>query len=96
MAVRRVVCERKALKGLIRVSLTIVGDVIEEAKITGDFFLYPEDALWLLEEKLKGVRADVDSIRRVLEETFRDLNITTAGCSVEDFVLAMKCALEGV
>ncbi|RLF15957.1 MAG: biotin--protein ligase [Thermoprotei archaeon] len=45
---------------LVRVELEVDGGLIREAKITGDFFLYPEEAIFKLEESLKGVGVDAN------------------------------------
>jgi len=40
---------------LIKVALEVEGDVIKSAKICGDFFLYPEDAIEEIERSLKAL-----------------------------------------
>ena len=54
---------------LIRIRAKFRDDKIEDIRITGDFYIYPEDSIELLEEKLKGARiGDVDKIiNEVLE-----------------------------
>ncbi len=54
---------------LIRIRAKFRDDKIEEIRITGDFYIYPEDFIELLEEKLKGAKIeDVDKIiNEVLE-----------------------------
>lgn len=48
---------------LIRIRAKFRDDKIEDIRITGDFYIYPEDSIELLEEKLKGARiGDVDKI----------------------------------
>ncbi|NLG95307.1 MAG: lipoate--protein ligase family protein, partial [Acetomicrobium flavidum] len=37
--------EFKAPKGIIKVSLELDGTVISDINISGDFFMYPEEAL---------------------------------------------------
>ncbi|MGC9011754.1 lipoate protein ligase C-terminal domain-containing protein [Thermogladius sp.] len=86
------VYEHKARKGLIRVSLKIVEGVIEEATITGDFFIYPEDALFELEATLRGAKASWEEVSSKLDEFF-SRGVELAGSTPEDFKTALKKAL---
>jgi len=74
---------------LIKIFASIKNDVIEEIKITGDFFLHPEESIEILEEKLKGVKIDDETkIRNILKEFFESK--TLIGATVEDFLSALK------
>jgi lipoate---protein ligase len=63
-------------KKLIRISLDYSDDsnikVIQSIKITGDFFLYPEEALDILEAKLTGTKFERDAIKRIIESSLAD------------------------
>ncbi len=87
--------EVKSRKGLIRAKCRGSGGVIAELDITGDFFMYPEDLLWRVEEELIGVRIDYDEIYRRLDEIFRSLGIVLIGSRIDDFVRAIHCACSG-
>ncbi|MBS7658535.1 MAG: lipoate protein ligase C-terminal domain-containing protein [Candidatus Bathyarchaeia archaeon] len=77
---------------LIKVFVSIKNGVIEEIKITGDFFLHPEESIEILEEKLKGINVNEETkIRNVLNEFFKSK--TLIGATSEDFFLALKGAL---
>jgi lipoate-protein ligase A len=77
---------------LIKVSASIRNGLIEEIKITGDFFLHPEESIEALEEKLKGVKIEDESlIRNIINEFFKSKILV--GASPEDFFLAVKGAL---
>ncbi|WP_440059734.1 lipoate protein ligase C-terminal domain-containing protein [Thermogladius sp. 4427co] len=86
------VYEHKAAKGLIRVLVKIVDDTIEELSITGDFFMYPEDALFELEQSLKGLKASWNDIENKLNEFFGG-GIILAGSTPDDFKTAIRGAL---
>lgn len=78
---------KRAQKGVIKVRLTVDTEAsrIIEARITGDFFLYPEDALWKLEESLRGaaVAEVADRVRDALKEA------RLVGSTAEDFIEAI-------
>jgi len=57
----------KAKKGLIRVTKRVENGVIIDVKITGDFFMYPEEYLLDLERRLRGVRDDKDAVEKTLD-----------------------------
>ncbi|MEW6592399.1 MAG: lipoate protein ligase C-terminal domain-containing protein [Candidatus Hadarchaeota archaeon] len=60
--------EFKAPKGVIKVELELSDNIISRIFISGDFFMYPEDALERLEQALMGAKADkgslLDAVRR--------------------------------
>jgi len=88
-------CEVKARKGLIRVRTEVAENKISDILVTGDFFMYPEEALWKLEEALRGIEVDYGKIRKVIERVFRELNVALVGASLDDFVNAVWCSLSG-
>lgn len=55
---------------LIKVSLECLEDtkIIHSIRITGDFFLYPEETLDEIEDKLIGVRMDKTSIKETIDK----------------------------
>jgi len=75
---------------MIRVQLTERGGRIQEVRITGDFFLHPEELIEDLETALVGQplrESDLaDSIRRLVEER----GATLLGASPRDFA---RCVL---
>lgn len=85
-------CEHKARKGLIRVSIALEKDMIKNIRISGDFFLYPEESLWDIENELTGTR--VTEIDYKLKHLFSKHDIVLAGATVEDFIKTIKCAIE--
>ena len=85
--------EYKAPKGLIRVTVKIVDGVIEDIRIAGDFFIYPEDSVFVIESRLRGLRADPSYIGKVVEELFLASVSESIGSSVEDFKAAILHAV---
>lgn len=80
---------------LIKVLTSIKNNVIEEIKITGDFFLHPEESIEVLEEKLRGVKIEEELlIKNIINEFFKSK--TLIGASPEDFFLAVKGALNAL
>lgn len=91
---QRLTCEavKKARKGLIRVRITLdkLSRKIMDVRITGDFFMYPEDALWRLEEELRGARLGEE----VAERVGRALEgVRLVGSTPDDFVETVLAAL---
>ncbi|MCC6002734.1 MAG: hypothetical protein LM590_00130 [Thermofilum sp.] len=86
--------EYKARKGLIRVSVTLDerGTTIREVRITGDFLMYPEEALWSIEEKLSNT--EINELETKVRKIFHELHVTLVGSTVEDFLEAFRNAIE--
>lgn len=80
--------EHKAQGGLIKMDITIENSKIEDVKITGDFFLYPEDALFDLERNLKQ-KTEHEALTAV--EQFLD-DVETPGITSADFKILLKKA----
>lgn len=61
-------------KKLVQISLSYdeKNHEIHSIKITGDFFLYPEDSLEMLETNLIGVKVDRNILRKKIEESLID------------------------
>ena len=61
-------------KKLIKVFLEYdeLNNTIHSIKITGDFFLYPEESLDKLEANLIGTRLEKDSIKQKIENCLSD------------------------
>ena len=67
---------------LLRVDYKLEGDKIKEIKITGDFFIYPEEGIVLIEDCLKGCR--IRDCTEALKKTVKEQGIKLIGFSVED------------
>ena len=71
---------------LIKVRAVFEGDKIKEIKITGDFFLHPEEKIEEIEASLRGKRI------KEIEETLRESmdGAEYAGISPKDLTYAIR------
>ena len=84
----------KSRGGLIRTFLTIENGSIKEISISGDFFLFPEEAIFKLIEQLKGTPLKREEIQRSIERTYEKENIESPGTAPSDFTESIMKALE--
>ncbi len=84
----------KSRGGLIRSFVTLEKGKIKEITISGDFFLFPEEAVFRIVENLKGTPAARESIQKNIEETYKKENIQSPGTSPADFTESIMKALE--
>lgn len=74
---------------LVRVRLTEADGRILSAKISGDFFLIPEDSLPKLERMLEDARLDEGELKLLVDRFFRATGAQGLGVTPEDFVKAI-------
>ena len=74
---------------LVRVRLTEASGRIQSAKISGDFFLIPEDSLPKLEKMLEDARLDEGELKLLVDRFFRGTGAKGLGVTPEDFVKAI-------
>ena len=100
--VRRPLADRRELRalhkapgGLIRASLAV--DVparrIRMALLTGDFFAYPQRAIFDLEARLKNAPAEPEAVRRIVEDFFAASDVRMPGVTPDDVVYTLHEAL---
>jgi lipoate-protein ligase A len=75
---------------LVKVQLTQEKGRIQKIRITGDFFLHPEEVIDELEQALVGKPLEAENILQTIKTLIREKNVTLLGVSPEDFV---KCVL---
>ncbi len=63
-------------------------DIIEDILISGDFFIYPPNALSHLAETLKGTKYDKDAILNRLDEFFKENKVNIPGVSNQNILNA--------
>jgi len=78
---------------LIRVNYRLENGKISKIKITGDFFLYPEEAIEELENKLNGIKAEELELERVIQDFFKK-GYVLIGATPKDFVTVILKALK--
>ncbi|MFW9923050.1 MAG: lipoate protein ligase C-terminal domain-containing protein [Candidatus Thorarchaeota archaeon] len=83
----------KAEKGVIELELGIQDDFISFLKVTGDFFIYPEEALEILEIKMLTTKLDDNSIREKMSQIYAEENLITPGITIENWVELFMLAI---
>ena len=74
---------------MVRVRLTVADGRIQSAKVSGDFFLIPEDSLPKLEKMLDDVRLDENELKLLVDRFFRGTGAQGLGVTPDDFVKAI-------
>ncbi|RLE50074.1 MAG: lipoate--protein ligase family protein [Candidatus Methanomethylicota archaeon] len=69
---------------MIRARIAFDREILD-VRISGDFFLYPEEAIHELEKQVKEARSEED-IMRLVEAFFREKHVVVVGASASDFV----------
>ena len=87
----RQICEGvlKSVGGLVRVTVEILDNEIQDILISGDFSIHPGDAIVKIEDALKGVRTDSEVLETILERKFDEFNINAPGLSFQDIAKAI-------
>lgn len=67
---------------LLRLKYNLDDDVIISIKISGDFFLHPEEKIELIENSIIGIKTS--EIKSVLEKIIKENNIQIIGFTPED------------
>ncbi|MBC7081279.1 MAG: lipoate--protein ligase family protein [Thermoplasmatales archaeon] len=75
---------------LIKCKIVLSKSIIEDIKFHGDFFIYPEEKIEEIEEKMKGIKYEENEIRKALYESFAGVEII--GADIEDFLKAIMDA----
>ncbi|MBC7219504.1 MAG: hypothetical protein H5T49_05190 [Hadesarchaea archaeon] len=82
--------EFKAPKGVIKVELTLSEDnTLSRISLSGDFFIYPEEALEHLEKTLLGVKAEVESLMAAVKNFYQTTGAQTPLIGPEHWVEAI-------
>ena len=85
----------KSKGGLIRSFVTTENGRIKEISISGDFFMFPEEAFFKIAEEIKGIRAKREDVEQKIEEIYRRENIQSPGTTPADFTESIMKAVEG-
>lgn len=90
--VKRLRAEYKVLGGkLVAAETRVVGGYLVDVKISGDFFMHPEEAIIDLEKKLTGIK--LDELEPTIFKFFADRKITLFGIAPEDFIHVIRLSL---
>ncbi|MEM3420742.1 MAG: lipoate protein ligase C-terminal domain-containing protein [Candidatus Hadarchaeum sp.] len=86
--------EFKAPKGVIKVELSLSDDnTISKISLSGDFFIYPEEALEHLEKSLLGIKAEFSSLMSVIKNFYQKTGVSTPLIGPEHWVEAILRAV---
>jgi len=91
--VRVAEADHKAQK-MIRVTVEVAYDHLEDVLISGDFFMVPEDTLPLLEKNLRHTPTDYAEILKRVRRFYVENSVKTPGLTAEDFSTAIVKALQ--
>src|SRR5881396_3163996 len=80
---------------MLRVRIRAKEGRIESAKISGEFFLIPEESLSKLEKMLEDARLDERELGLLVDRFFRGTRAQGLGVSPADFVRAILAAKTG-
>ena len=78
----------------MRIRLDEVNGVIRSVKISGDFFLVPEDSLPKLEKMLEDVPLREKELRLLVDRFFRGTEAQGLGITADDLVKAILATKE--
>ncbi len=85
----------KSKGGLIRSFVTVEDGIIKDIALSGDFFLFPEEALYKILRQLKGTPANREEIQENIERIYEKERIQSPGTLPSDFTESIMKALEG-
>jgi lipoate---protein ligase len=85
----------KAPGGLIRATIRVSNDMVDDIALSGDFTIFPVSALGALEQAVRGVKRD-DILTTHLHEVYRTMNIASPGVTPENFAEAIGRALKEI
>lgn len=86
----------KSPGGLIRVTLEIENDIINDVLLSGDFWLFPTNKLYEMEQKLIGVKIDQAELSEILNSFFEENQIQSPGTTAQDFVKTIMLVRENL
>jgi hypothetical protein len=81
---------------LVRIRLEEEQGLIRSVKITGDFFLVPEEGLGKLERMLEDAPLREAELRLLVDRFFRGTGAQGLGVAPDDFVKAILSAKETI
>ena len=77
---------------MIRITLDHTANKIQNIKITGDFFLYPEETIDEMEKELRELPINEERILQRLKDTVRRHKITFVGINEKSLTRAIMIA----
>jgi len=84
--------EFKAPKGVIKVELELIGSKISRVSLSGDFFMYPEEAIEKLEQYLVGTEVGREPLLMAVKRFYEETGARTPMLEPEHWVEAIMRA----
>ena len=79
---------------MIKIQLALENKKIKDLRITGDFFLHPEETIEDVEKALRGCSLSKEEIVRIIKETLTSKGAVLLGASPEDLARCIIMAGE--
>jgi lipoate-protein ligase A len=79
----------KTSGGLVRVTARLYDGRIDDVTLSGDFTMLPKFATGMLEQALHGTALEVNAIRTLIEDTYRNSSIQSPGLTTGDLTNAI-------
>ena len=79
---------------MIKIQLALENKKIKDLRITGDFFLHPEETIEDVEKALRGCSLSKEELVRVIKETLTSKRAVLLGASPEDLARCIIMAGE--
>lgn len=77
---------------LVKIDLEEENGMIEKIKITGDFFMHPEEIITTLEENLAGCRVSKEDLIKNLDNFWKDYKVICFGITSQGLASAILMA----
>jgi len=85
----------KSKGGIIRSFLKVDNGLILDISFSGDFFMFPEDAIDLIIARLYGTEATEEAVLYAVKEVYKSEDILSPGTTPEDFMTSIMQAIGG-
>lgn len=79
---------------MIKIQLALENKKIKDLRITGDFFLHPEETIEDIEKALRGCSLSKEELVRIIKETLTSRRAVLLGASPEDLARCIIMAGE--
>jgi len=79
---------------MIKIKLALENKKIKDLRITGDFFLHPEETIEDIEKALRGCSLSKEELVRIIKETLTSRRAVLLGASPEDLARCIIMAGE--
>ncbi|ADG90613.1 lipoate protein ligase C-terminal domain-containing protein [Thermosphaera aggregans] len=79
--------EYEAREGLFKVKIiTDNQNIIRDVIIIGDFSVYPKEDIWIIEDSLKDVRFEDETVSSIVSGVFEKENSTLVGRALDELI----------